>query len=61
MGDRIPKILFNRTLVVQRRIDIYSKYYEDTLKATGVNKDLTVLLGEEAVFKEVINYLISQS
>lgn len=61
MGDRIPKILFDRALITQRRIDIHSKHYEVTPKAAGVDKDLTVLLLEEVVFKQAINYLISRS
>ena len=60
MGDRIPKILFDRALIAQRRIDMHGNHYEVTPKAAGVDKDLAVLL-EEAVFKQAIDYLISRS
>ncbi|KIW89802.1 uncharacterized protein Z519_09231 [Cladophialophora bantiana CBS 173.52] len=51
MGDRIPKILFDRALITQRRIDMHGKHYEVTPKAAGVDKDLAALLSEEVVFK----------
>ncbi len=61
MGDRIPKILFDRALITQRRIDLHGKHHEVTPKAAGVDKDLAVLLEEEASFQQAIECLISRS
>jgi hypothetical protein len=60
MGDRIPKILFDRAVSSQRRIDMHGKQYEVTPKAAGIDEALAGLL-EETVFKQTMSDLISRS
>lgn len=60
MGDRVPKILFDRATTNQKRVDMYGKHYEVTPKAAAVDSVLTDLL-EKVVLEQAMDYLISQA
>jgi hypothetical protein len=44
MGDRVPKILLDRAVCPQRRINMRGELYEVTPKFAGVDQDLARLL-----------------
>jgi hypothetical protein len=60
MGDRVPKILLDRAVCPQRRIDMRGELYEVTPKFAGVDQDLARLLNRTKL-KQTIDHLVSLS
>jgi hypothetical protein len=60
MGDRVPKILLDRVVCPQLRIDMRGELYEVTPKFAGVDQDLSRLL-DGTNLKQTIGHLVSLS
>ena len=58
MGDRVPKVLLDRAICPQRRIDLRGELYEVTPQIAGVDQDLVRLL-DDTELKRIIDHLVS--
>ena len=60
MSDRVSKVLLDRAICPQRRIDLRGELYEVTLQNAGVDQDLVYLVNDTKI-KRIIDHLVSLS